>query len=155
MANFEARTTCNRPRITDPEKVKEICAKYGGMEDSPKVEEIEGEDGTPEYHLFIFSYDWFQLWPFYKEGDGHTHETYEGEMNLDDEEATDRFLKEVQPYLAEDLVVLSIGAERLRFPLSAYSWIVPKGEGKVAETGLAWNMDEYERWKKELNNGGS
>lgn len=148
MTNFDARTTCNSPLITDHKKAEMIMDKYGGTENFHLEQETEWKDGNPtflgKYRICISAYDWFQLFTCYKEDD---EDGAPGELNWD-EDTTEDFLKEIQPFLAEDLIVQSIGAEKRRFPFSAYSWIVPKGKGKILTAGLPHTLKQYKKFNK-------
>lgn len=148
MANFDARTTCNSPLVTDHKAAAMVCSRYGGVYDLQIEQKTErrGEEIIPtdEHRLAIFGYDWFQVYPFEKDEDGEPTD----HLDYDEYDATEVFLKEIQPYLAEDLVVQSIGSEKRSFPFSAYSWIVPKGEGEILTAGLPDNMEQYKKFHK-------
>jgi len=142
--NVEGYTTCNAPLIFDHDKVREICNKYGGFggeidENFGPSQDREWRDGHEVFcntsRLNIFGYDWFNLYPRYsEEEDGAS-----GEFNFDADAAATviQFLKEIQPFLLENLVVQSIDYEGLRFPFGGATWFVPKKRGKIVQ---AWGI---------------
>lgn len=59
-------------------------------------------------------------------------------------EAIIDFLKEIQPYIENDLLIQSIGCDRLTFPFSAHSWFTPAGNGDIKEHGMTQLKQEIE-----------
>lgn len=121
MANFDATTASNGPLIIpghESELQKILSRYYIEAEDGPMAH-IEGG------RLHIYGYGWFNAYKMMEE---------EGTTDIIpdyDNEASQEFLKTIQPHLAENLVIHSIGNEKCRFPLSAMSITVSAGKGRI------------------------
>jgi hypothetical protein len=95
MADFIATTVCNPAIITDIEAVEKIMDKY----------EFEAEVFLQNNLLYVYGYEWFTAFRY----DDETDEVdYENDATLD-------FLKEVQPYIQDELIVQMIGHEKCRY----------------------------------------
>jgi hypothetical protein len=95
MADFIATTVCEPAIITDIEAVEKIMDKY----------EFSAEVLLQHNLLYVYGYEWFNAWKYNAETDEVDYEN----------DATDDFLKEVQPYIEDELQIQMIGHEKCRY----------------------------------------
>ena len=93
MADFIATTVCQPAYITDVEAVRQIIDQYA----------FEAEVSLRRNVLYVYGYEWFRAYKYNKTSDG-----YEVEYEND---ATDDFLAEIQPYIQaqDELRIQMIG----------------------------------------------
>lgn len=107
MANFEAITASNSAKVK--KGVTALLEKYNLIESHY---EVEIELNKYKDRIEIYGYEWFCI-----------YDPKSGEY------ATDEFLKELAPYLQEELIIQCIGHEKCRYPLSFWQITVqPNGE---------------------------
>lgn len=124
MANYYATTVSSGGKLKDKneEKVKEIIANYtfGDGQGDLNVE-IETKLRGEKY---------IEVW-----GESATCAYRKEDIDQEDGEVFDQFLKEVAPFLAEPLVVSEVGNEKCRY-VQAYAYIA-KPNGEVVSVSLS------------------
>ena len=130
MANFVATTASSGARIKK-EKRKELEAYLEGFSTDSEDVELVIEDGE-EPTIEIYGYGWFTVWEKVDNEEG------EEEVVDFDTEKTDEFLLGLAPFLAEPLIIQSVGNEKCRFPLAAWEYRVHP-DGKIEENGFTFH----------------
>lgn len=102
MATLHCVTSSTRVEVKEPEAVKDLLEQYTGI-----PEKTEIEDGQ----LWIIGYTSF-------------HPRRDGEPD-----ATAEFLHRLQPLLEDELVIQTVGNEKIRFPLVACQFRVHPEDG--------------------------
>jgi len=125
MANFQGVTASNSPKVKKnaADNIDRILEKYLVPEDLT----ILVESGL----LSFYGYTWPEIQKLAEDG----NDVKDGVDGLQS------FLREIQPYLEETLIIQSIGNERAVFPLSAREIIVPP-EGDIMAFSLDGAADE-------------
>ena len=121
MGYFAGTTASNGARIKEgkEEEVKKLLDKY----DFSCGLNCQIEHGSIE----IWGEEWPNLWLKPKND----------EENADCTDNFEEFLEELSPFLAEDLVIHAVGAEKCIFPLSAME-IKVTPQGVVRGGGFKW-----------------
>jgi len=104
MANFEATTACEPATLTDVAAVQNIIDKYDFNV------EVKIEGGV----LYVYGDEWFDVF----------------DDNGDDDDTTNQFLEEIQPYIKDMLLIQMVGNETCRY--------VSAAQVKVTPDTIAW-----------------
>jgi hypothetical protein len=118
MATLQATTASNHPTV-DPDAVETIEAiiddyDFYGNFDSLTIGVVEPDQEDAEPYLELYGYAAFEATKPILDEDGSV---------VDREyHCTEEFLERLAPYLAEQVVVETVGFEKCRFPLLAGQW---------------------------------
>ena len=104
MANFEATTACEPATLTDVAAVQNIIDKYDFNV------EVKIEGGV----LYVYGDEWFDVF----------------DDNSDDDETTNQFLEEIQPYIEDMLLIQMVGNEKCRY--------IGAAQVKVTQDNISW-----------------
>lgn len=115
MADFIATTVCQPAKLKDVDAVTGIINKYFFGEVNIGIDYKK--------QLYIYGYEWFCAWKF------KTSQNGEGEIDFD-EDATDEFLAEIQPYIEDELIIQMVGNEKCRY--------VGAAQVKVTNDKIVW-----------------
>lgn len=137
MATFVATTTCNGPRVTDPEAARKVLGRYRWDGEVEAVLEQDGPDGPAT--LAVYGYDWPRAW---RVPDGVDPDGFAPEDGDDPYEGFERFLGEIAGCLAEPLTVQAVGFEQCRFPLAACEWHVKSRSAGLEVTAFRHGREE-------------
>jgi len=91
VADFIAKTFCEPAVVKNEQAVKQIIAKY----------DFDVEVSVQHGKLFIHGHDWFRA---YNAGEGN---------DIAAEDMTEKFLLEIKPHIALELVLQMVGLEKL------------------------------------------
>jgi len=116
MATLNLYTASSHPRVSSREFLEKVLDRYQfrGYTSALTVE-VVNEDGTDE--LAIHGRTGFAAYP--EENVNNSDDLADPEK-----EDTERFLKEIAPFLEEKLVIQTVGHEKIRFPLLASQYTV-------------------------------
>lgn len=119
MATYIAFTTANYPEVQSPDELRDILEdwEFVGLHGDLTVEVDDG-------YLRIIGEAEFQPYP--KEAD-----TGPGHAEPRESVDIEGFLEEIAPYLAEDLIVHTVGREKLRFPFYGAVFAVDHETGET------------------------
>jgi hypothetical protein len=120
MGTFYGVTASNGARIKEGkvEEVKKLMDKY----DFSRGLECMIDNGS----IYLLGYEWPDLWLKYEDDD-----------DQDCEDNFEEFLKELAPFLSENLVIHAIGNEKCIFPLAAME-IKVTPHGKIRKNTFRW-----------------
>lgn len=116
MATLALYTASNRPRVSSREFLEKVIDRYQFRGYTTELTvEVVSQDEHDE--LVIHGRTGFAAYP---------DENVNNSDDLADpeKEDTERFLKEIAPFLEEKLVVQTVGHEKLRFPLLGSQYAV-------------------------------
>lgn len=149
MAQFLAVTVSNSPKV-NKELAEVVLTKYYPYMEDGTISLVRSisDDDTLSYHLNIYGYDAFLVG--LAEPDDMKSPEYQEWLEWQEDETppTMSFLSAIQPTLYEDLVIQCIGHEKCRFPLAAWSWFVPAGNGDITFFALPTPLKKSEKDNK-------
>jgi hypothetical protein len=135
MATFIATAASSVPRIKDSEGVKKVMERF--FWDGEVTPVIQTEQG--QLRLAIHGGDWPAAW---KIPEDVAKEEFEADYDKDPTEGFEQFLKEVSPFLAEPLIVQSVGFEDCRFPVAACEWRIVPGSSELEINGFKHSLED-------------
>jgi hypothetical protein len=131
MPHFMFATACNKPRLRDPTKARDIIGRY--RFDWDLSVEIE-TDTNGEHRLTIHGEGWPGAWRIPPEC-----KPDEFEPNFAGISDFEGLLEELAPCLADPLIVQAIGTVTGLFPLLANEWSISPGSRLIQRRDFSAN----------------